>query len=79
MVKKRVELPDGAVDEWFGIHEVYYLENDGSAVTQEPIPVVGETVEELRETLERMLTAFDQPLLDYDDLGGEKRRGDASA
>jgi len=62
----------GTEDEYFAIHEVYYdlKDDDGkkeTVWTKDPVRVSGETVEELRETLERMLRALDTPVMEYND------------
>lgn len=38
---------------------------------QEGVPVSGETLEELRETLNRMLAACDNPVLPADEISGK--------
>jgi hypothetical protein len=59
--------------EWFGIHEVFYGSSDESdpGWTDEPISVEGESIDELRETLERMLRALDRPVI----IDNEKEQG----
>ena len=57
--------------EYFGIHEVFYLEDgENDAVTQDSIAPYGETLGELKESYELMKEAFDAPVMDYDDFGG---------
>lgn len=51
-------------EEWLGIHETFYDIDGGMAWTEEPGGVVGESVEDLRVTLERMLSALDRPVID---------------
>lgn len=65
--RKQVIFPD-APDEYteisFGIVECYYHDNhDISGYTVNDIAPYGETVDELRESLERMLRALDRPIL----------------
>ena len=55
---------DGIV--WYGVHEVYYTNDKPVACTQEAMNPYGETAEELKEDLERMLRACEKPILDYD-------------
>lgn len=53
----------------FRIHEVYYKTNSDSEVdgyTEDGVAALGETVDELREELQRMLLALDKPVLDYE-------------
>jgi hypothetical protein len=49
----------------YAIHEVFYGLSKKPIPTADPIDVSGESVEELRETLQRMLRALDKPVLDY--------------
>ena len=56
----------GTVDECYTIHEVYYDET-GKQVqqwTEEAVPAYGESLEELVETLQRMLKAATKPVLE---------------
>lgn len=62
----------GAENEYLAIHEVYYgIDEDDNkdkvGWTLDPISVSGETIDELRETLERMLRALDKPIMEYKD------------
>ena len=55
---------------WYEIHEVFYDHGQGESEprlswTEEAIAPVGETLEELKTELERMLRACDAPVLDY--------------
>jgi hypothetical protein len=61
VVRKR---QDG--ETWLGIHEVFYdlPDESGPAWTNDPIEVVGETIEELRDTLNHMLACLDKPIID---------------
>jgi len=53
----------------FAIHEVYY-NDDGNicAITENPKSATGESVEELKETLQRMLSACDKDILINEEL-----------
>ena len=55
-------LPTGEL--WFSIRETFY-NDDGSiyAYTEQPIDVSGYSVDEIRETLQWMLTCLDKPVL----------------
>jgi hypothetical protein len=64
----------GKIDVWFALHEVFYENKNVNdlkvttadvSYTTEPIDVVGDSVEDLRETLRHMLAALDKPVLDY--------------
>jgi hypothetical protein len=51
---------------WYAIHECFYEKPDDDSNlswTENEIAPIGETVDELRETLERMLKALDKPIL----------------
>lgn len=66
-VVKRTYEDQGVVE--FGIHETYYYDDNAevSAITTDPVAIAGDNVPELRETLERMLAALDQPVLNWED------------
>lgn len=53
---------------YYGIHEVFYLNNEPDMITESPVAAAEEDVEELRETLTLMLKALDEPVLDYEDF-----------
>ena len=54
--------------ECFAIHEAYYDEAPDNKLgwTQDPVAVVGDSIEELRFTLESMLAALDEEVIDND-------------
>ena len=49
----------------FQIHEVY-CDGDTGDMTENPVPLVSETIEGLKEVLERIGEALEMPVLDYD-------------
>lgn len=55
----------------YQIHEVYYNE-DGhltiSNITEEPISIIEETMDDLRKTVERLTKCLEYPIIDYDTL-----------
>jgi hypothetical protein len=56
----------------YGIHEAY---DDGDiaqphSITMEPVGPVAESVEALREVLDRMAAAVGKPVLGYEDVKG---------
>lgn len=56
-------------EEYFEIHEVYYDEKGNpDGVTEDGIVPFGDTLEELREELQRFLDACKKPILNYDDF-----------
>lgn len=75
-VMRHVDKANGAGrgSEWLAIHEVYYLSrgvNDLEVTsaqvgyTENPVKVIGESVEELRDMLTKMLMALDKPILQH--------------
>lgn len=49
---------------WLAIHEVHYFDDGkGMNCTVRPVDVSGESIEELRGDLERMMRALDEPIL----------------
>jgi len=67
----RREFPEATPDDrvLYAIHEAYYEPGERKvpwAVAVDPTPVIGQSVEQLRETLQRMLRALDTPVLDYE-------------
>ena len=60
-VVERTIIDCGKPVRWLGIHECFY--DDKTRWTDEPVTVEGETIEDLRETLERMLRALDKPII----------------
>ena len=74
MWNHRVVRKNHEDETWLGIHEVFYdAKGIPHMVTVDPVEVCGETLEELEETLNWMLKALGQPILEYDDIppGGE--------
>jgi len=53
---------------WYGIHEVFYDEDGKVDGWTEDEEIMGESLEELKQTLEWMLVCLDKPVLDYDDV-----------
>jgi len=53
----------------YGIHEAYYDKaGKVGAITEDPVELFGENIEELRHSWVSMAEAFAKPLLDYDDI-----------
>lgn len=50
----------------YAIHEVHYKDGKAVAYTSDPISPLGETPEELREDLKRMMMALERPLFDFE-------------
>jgi hypothetical protein len=51
----------------YGIHEVYYKQGKANMWTEDPVEVTGDDVQELKQTLERMLLALEKPILNFKD------------
>lgn len=53
----------------YEIYEVYYKE-DGTidGITEEPIRIREESMDDLRKTVERLTKCLTQPIIDYDTL-----------
>lgn len=67
-VVRRVYPNDGEGYVEYAVHEAFYgLDGDNKpSITEEPDSPHGETLEELREDLQRMLRVLDAPVLDYE-------------
>ena len=54
-------------DDFLQIHEVYYDKKNKKSWTVNGVTVAGESIEELRDVLNKMLEALDKEILDYED------------
>ena len=65
-VVRSVERPPGQDEQVvLAIHEAYYRDADEPvSLTVDPVPVVGESLEELRDVLNRMLVALELDIVD---------------
>ena len=54
-------------DDFLQIHEVYYDKKNKKSWTVNGVTVAGESIEELRDVLNKMLEALDKEMLDYED------------
>lgn len=61
MREKAPELPE--YEDYYAIHEVYY---DPIGWTKEPVDVAADNVDDLKDSLKKMLEAFDKPVLEYE-------------
>ncbi|WP_157369946.1 hypothetical protein [Zavarzinella formosa] len=50
----------------YGLHEVFYSRRKADGWTEQPVIVVGESVESVRWCLEKMALALEKPVLDYE-------------
>lgn len=58
-------------EEYLQIHEVFYENGIPKSVTEDGVKIGGDTVEEMKETLERMIHCLSLPIIDkkyFDDL-----------
>ena len=56
------------IDNFYGIHEAYYeapTKDRVTSLTDNPVGVSGDTVEEVRQCHKQMAEAFTQPIIDY--------------
>lgn len=68
-MKKYYKLNDGSEEVAYGIVEAYYDDNNEiEAVTEGYVNPQGETIEELKTELSRMLTCIEKPILDEKEL-----------
>lgn len=69
-MRRSYTTPSGEQEVSFTIHEAYYpaVGEKADSITKEPVDPHGETIEELRESLERMLRALNHPVLEYSDF-----------
>ena len=65
----RVVMVEHPLETYYEIREVYYNEHgEITGFTQDGIAPMGETVDELRSELGRMLTCLDKPILREKDI-----------
>lgn len=58
---------------FYQMHEYFYGDKIGNPViTTDPINLMGDSVDALRETLGRMLRALDAPVLEWSDYESEE-------
>ena len=56
-------------EDWYGIYEVYYENDKVWTCTEEAKSVGGESLEDLKEYYKMMASAFEQPILNWEDIG----------
>lgn len=71
----RRHLPPPEDHDWYAIHEAYY-DKAGKiyAITEKPCTIEGESVQELNGIRLRMLEASKQPVVEWDDVVGKRRK-----
>ena len=58
----------------YQIHEAYYDDDVRvEAITEDPVPVTAESLEELAEELRWMARALEAPVLKYEDAGRQQQ------
>lgn len=67
-VIEKIDVQSG--EHYFEIHEVYYESGEIISYTRESVGPFGESEEELKEDLKLLMTAFDHPVLQEEDLPG---------
>lgn len=67
----------GTEEAFYRIHEVYYEGDTPNAWSTDPMAPYGDTVEDLQADIQLMMKAFDQPVLDLEEL--EKEHGSKGA
>jgi hypothetical protein len=60
----RVTIKDGC----YGIHEAYYEDGKPHSITQNEMSPHGDTLDELKDDLQKFLEALDKPILHYKDF-----------
>jgi hypothetical protein len=69
-----IKHTSGIGETYYGVHEVYHgLDKDhpdALAWTDEPVRVMGDTIDDLRWTLTKMLEALDRPVIDAETTEG---------
>ena len=50
------------------IHEVYYYKGEPSLYTENPVAPFGESVDEIKKDLEKMILSLDKPILTEKDF-----------
>lgn len=53
-----------------GIHEVFYTDGAPTSCTKDPVGVVSDGLEGLRDTLQMMTRALAAEVIDYEDIKG---------
>lgn len=68
LMRHRDKLPNGDIDEVLVFHEVYYKDgtDEVDGWTENGITIVGETVDDIRWNLDKMIEALNKPILDYE-------------
>jgi len=63
----RKNHPDVGEFDFYTIHDVYYDDNKDVVNVGRESPVIGDSIDELRLVLQKMLEACDKPYFDHDE------------
>ncbi len=66
VMKRELTGEFGYTDIEYTIHEVHYTDGKAVGYSTDPMYPMGDTPEELREDLKRMLMALERPLFDFE-------------
>ena len=70
VVKRIYEREVGEDEVMYSVHEAFYPERGAKpdSITDDPIVICGESIDEIRWQLETILNALDKPVLNYEDF-----------
>lgn len=74
IMKHDINAKEGLVEfpPYYEIHEVHYDEaGKPNGFTENSVSPIGDSTEELKASIHKMLEAFDKPVLDYDNFPNE--------
>lgn len=54
---------------YLAIHEVYYTDNIPDSITDEPIKIIGDDIEDIKQELKMILKCLEHPILDFESFG----------
>jgi len=67
VVVKEYKSSTGEIEKFYGIHEVYYDDKGNpDGVTEESVSPVGDSLTDIKNSLDRMKKACTLPVLNYD-------------
>lgn len=71
VIKRTETYADGSTENMYGIHECYY---NPTGWTEEPVPVIAESKEDLRDVLNKMLIALELEVIDFSDSALQEKK-----
>lgn len=75
VVKTVTKIPLGNIDISYGIHEIFYDENNDVVSISEKAYAISDDIEGLKWNLQKMVECCDKPILDYhtgEEIGEKK-------